>query len=171
MGEAKKAMFLKTKIKITRLKIQTKRKAKQFRRQSQKIALAVVVTQFLIAGICSYAVRSELFAPKIVHIQPSQAKTPTQVNYEPINDTTTELMAIIWRNESSNGKYNYSKCAAIGKVNGIGYGIYNGKYLCFNSHNDEMDILHDWIVDHKSQGMNDTELLCHYSGNNYKICK
>jgi hypothetical protein len=78
----------------------------------------------------------------------------------------------IYKLESSNGVNNYSKCEAIGKVNGIGYGIPgNGKYMCFEDHAEEMTVLKGWITEKRARGLSDTELLCLYSGNNYKICK
>lgn len=112
----------------------------------------------------------DYFTPKsvtiIIHKAEAKVKKATP------KDNVTELANKIYYLESSNGKNNYSKCEAIGKVNGIGFGIIgNGKYECFNSHEDEMKVLKGWIVDHKARGMSDNELLCLYSGNNYKICK
>lgn len=97
--------------------------------------------------------------------QVKEMSVPVEVSVETIADT-------IWSNESSRGVNNYSKCAAVGKVNEIGYGIDgSGKYQCFKNHEEEMTVLAGWVVDHRAQGMSDTELMCHYSGANYKICK
>jgi hypothetical protein len=82
-----------------------------------------------------------------------------------------ELSDLIWLNESTRGKNNYSKCEAIGKVNGIGYGIWGGHWQCFESHKEEMEVLEDWIKDKLDEGMSDQELLCLYSGNNYDLCQ
>lgn len=88
------------------------------------------------------------------------------------SDNVEELAEMIYKLESTSGKNNYSKCEAIGKINGIGYGIPgNGTYQCFESHEDEMKVLRGWIIDKKAKGMTDNELLCLYSGRNYKICK
>ncbi len=85
---------------------------------------------------------------------------------------SVELIAdTIWTLESSRGVNNYSKCAALGKVNGIGYGIHGGKWQCFDSHKDEMATLYSWIKDKQEQGLTENELMCLYSGGNYEICK
>lgn len=48
--------------------------------------------------------------------------------------------------ESSGGKYNYSKCEAIGKYNRSGYGIPgNGKYLCFDTKEQEDETIMAWF--------------------------
>lgn len=82
-----------------------------------------------------------------------------------------ELADYIWLHESSRGKNNYSKCEAVGKINSIGYAIYDGKWMCFNSHEEEMQTLNKWLTNKKEVGLSDTELLCLYSGSNYSICK
>lgn len=86
-------------------------------------------------------------------------------------DRVEELSKLIWERESTNGKNNYTKCEAQGKINGIGYGIPgNGQYVCFNSHEEEMTALKGWITDKLARGMSEKQLLCLYSGNNYKEC-
>jgi len=114
-------------------------------------------------------------ARTIVIVNPAQAKEieKPEEKVEVIHkDEVAELAEMIYNLESTNGKNNYSKCEAIGKINGIGYGIPgNGKYQCFESHEDEMQVLKGWIIDKKSKGMTEKELLCLYSGNNYDICK
>ena len=47
--------------------------------------------------------------------------------------------------ESSNGKYNYSKCESQGKFNRSGYGIHSGKYICFDTKEQEDKTLGDWF--------------------------
>lgn len=87
-------------------------------------------------------------------------------------DTISELAGLIYERESSNGKNNYSKCEAIGKVNGIGYAIPgDGSFICFDSHEDEMKALEGWLVSKRAGGMSDEAMLCLYSGNNYINCK
>jgi hypothetical protein len=82
-----------------------------------------------------------------------------------------EIADYIWMKESTRGKNNYSKCEAIGKVNGIGYRIPgNGSYTCFESHDDEMTVLMGWIIDKNALGWSELKMLCSYSGNNYSEC-
>ena len=91
-----------------------------------------------------------------------------------LSDTTSPVSQIadeIWMLESTRGKNNYSKCEAIGKVNGIGYGIWGGNWQCFESHEEEMKTLEKWISEKRDKGMTDKELMCLYSGSNYRICK
>lgn len=78
-----------------------------------------------------------------------------------------DLADYIWMKESTRGKNNYSKCEAVGKVNGIGYGITNGKYMCFDSHEDEMKVLEGWIITKKAAGYTEQQLLSIYSGGSY----
>lgn len=117
----------------------------------------------------------EVFEPRtIIIVNTAEAKEPTQIEESVVQlqSDTDRIADVIWTRESSRGINNYSKCEAAGKINGIGYGIPgNGEYLCFDSHEEEMEVLNKWIDDHKAQGMSETELMCHYSGGNYKICK
>ena len=99
-------------------------------------------------------------------IEKAEAKEAPKV------DKVKELSELIYQRESSNGKNNYSKCEAIGKYNGVGYAIPgNGSYICFDSHEDEMQAVRGWIVTKLAAGMSEEKLLCVYSGNNYKECK
>lgn len=81
-----------------------------------------------------------------------------------------ELSDYIWLHESTRGKNNFSKCEIVGKINGIGYSVWGDNYVCFDSHAEEMEYLKKWINNHKSEGMTDNEILCHYSGGNYDLC-
>lgn len=86
-------------------------------------------------------------------------------------DPLDTLAKTIWERESTKGKQNYSKCEAQGKINGIGYGIAgDGKYICFSSHEEEMQALKGWLIAHKASGMSETQMLCLYSGHHYKEC-
>jgi hypothetical protein len=78
-----------------------------------------------------------------------------------------ELADKVWFLESTRGQHNFSKCEAIGKINGIGYNVWGGHYSCFNSHKEEMKVLEDWISQHRAEGLSDAELLNHYSNNAY----
>lgn len=87
-------------------------------------------------------------------------------------DRVKELSEIIYQRESTSGKNNYSKCEAVGKYNGIGYGISgNGKYMCFESHDEEMQVLRGWLITKIALGYTEKEMLCLYSGSNYKECQ
>jgi len=89
-----------------------------------------------------------------------------------VEDNIEKLMALIYQNESSSGKNNFSKCEEQGKVNGIGYGIPgNGSFVCFESHEEEMIALRGWLVAKRASGMSDEAMLCLYSGGNYVNCK
>lgn len=83
-----------------------------------------------------------------------------------------DLADYIWFKESTRGKHNYSKCEAIGKINGIGYAIPgDGSYVCFDSHEDEMVALNGWLMAKKAAGWSELKMLCTYSGSNYAECK
>jgi len=143
-------------------------------KEIKKLAVAIVITEFLIAGgvvIVSNYNYFGLLDSKTVYIEVSHAQNPPERTELP-SDEVLDIKAIsdtIWLNESGRGQNNYSKCTAISKVNGIGYNVWGGHYSCFNSHAEEMEVLEEWILDHKD--MSEKELLCLYSGGNYKICK
>ncbi len=103
-------------------------------------------------------------------IEPVQAKeTVIEVKKE---KTIDELADYIWMKESTRGKNNYSKCEEVGKVNGVGYAIPgDGSYVCFDSHEEEMQVLKGWIIYRRALGWSDIKMLCAYSGNNYDECK
>lgn len=118
----------------------------------------------------------ELFNPRVVHIQIANANVAEddtfEAKIEPKKDNIEELMDDVWLRESTRGKNNYSKCEAINKINGIGYGISgNGEYVCFNSHEEEMAVLKGRILYLRATGLSDKEIMCLYSGNNYDICR
>jgi hypothetical protein len=126
--------------------------------------------------VASYAIGEEYQIFDIFRqsntIEITQAKTLKIEPKEEKKDRVKEIAEDIWNRESTKGQHNYSKCEAIGKVNGIGYGIAgNGKYLCFESHEDEMRVLEGWIIAKFSAKYTERDLLCIYSGNNYKECK
>jgi hypothetical protein len=101
----------------------------------------------------------------------STAQTDNSVESSEGSQSVDELADYIWLHESSRGKNNYSKCTAIGKINGVGYSIYGGKWMCFESHEEEMQTVKKWIENERLKGLSDLELLCRYSGSNYQICK
>jgi hypothetical protein len=144
-------------------------------KEIKKLAVAIVITEFLIAGV--YVIVSNynyfgLLDSKTVYIEVVNAQNAPERTELP-SDEVLDIKSIsdtIWLLESSRGQNNYSKCTAIGKVNGIGYNVWGSNYSCFKSHSEEMEVLEDWIRQHIAEGMTQQELLCHYSGNNYKGC-
>jgi hypothetical protein len=104
---------------------------------------------------------------------PVEAKAP---NLEEVEEKSSrsidELADYIWSKESTRGKNNFSKCDTIGKVNGVGYDIPgDGSYVCFDSHEEEMQVLKGWLTYRKALGWSELKMLCTYSGNNYGECK
>jgi hypothetical protein len=127
------------------------------------------------AGMMVYqqspVIMSEIIAPSgtIVIVNPAVAQ---EIPQNAVEEKERDLADYIWLKESSRGKNNYSKCEAIGKVNGIGYAIPgDGSYMCFDSHEDEMVALNGWITVRKASGWSELKMLCTYSGNNYDECK
>lgn len=103
-------------------------------------------------------------------IIPVQAKEP--IVEEKKGKSIDELSDYIWMKESTRGKKNFSKCDTIGKVNGVGYDIPgDGSYVCFDSHEEEMQVLKGWLTYRKALGWSELKMLCTYSGNNYEECK
>lgn len=166
-------MRLLLRVKIAQMRISAERTGKEV----QKLAFAVVVLEFILAGSFALAVKYNLGIPQITPVeakttQHNEAQAIQKEEVKPSIDENKELKELIWQRESTSGKNNYSKCEARGLINGIGYGIDgSGKYICFKDHAEEMRTLENWIEDHKAQGMSEQEILCHYSGNNYQDCK
>ena len=163
-------MSVKTKIKIARVKYLTN----QFYEKAKKISFAVVVFQYLVAFgwmTLEHNNMLEWVKPQktIIVVNKAQAKTSEVIKIKSdfkktSENNVSEIANIIWTLESSKGLNNYSKCEAIGKYNGIGFGIPgDGTYMCFNSHEEEMKQLNKWIKEHKSQGITDDQMLCHYN--------
>lgn len=104
-------------------------------------------------------------------IQPIETAQAKEIETKKDNNIE-ELASLIYKQESSEGKNNYSKCKEQGKYNSIGYGIPgDGSFICFESHEDEMQALKGWLVAKRASGMSDDAMLCLYSGNNYINCK
>lgn len=169
--------MLKTYNKKTRLN-----KAKQFLEKLLVDIFVIIGALSILNFACNVTKEAGefYFSTKTVRIsivEPVKASSPVSSDFIPqdkreVNPSlpVQNMMEIIWTNESSKGKNNYSKCETLGKINGIGYGIWGDNWMCFDSHTEEMKTLEKWITEHKEQGMNDTELLCHYSGGNYDLC-
>jgi hypothetical protein len=173
-------MSLKLKVRIAQIGIFCRKVAEIIRKahkEAQKLALAVVILEFMLAGgwyiIETNGYIDELYQKQVntIVFKPAEAKEIEQA--KPEKDHIEELSDLIWLRESTRGKNNYSKCEAQGLINGIGFAIPgNGKYICFKDHAEEMQALDKWIKDKQAKGMTTKELLCLYSGNNYKdICQ
>jgi cytochrome c oxidase assembly protein Cox11 len=139
-------------------------------KQAQRIALAVVLTEMVLVIGYAYAISPimQLLGTRTVYIQGAQVKEAVSVENDAVS--VSKIAETIWTKESTKGQHNFSKCQAIGKINGIGYNVWGGNYSCFNSHDEEMQVLSDWIKQHIAEGMTESELLCHYSGGNYENC-
>lgn len=156
------------KIKAAQLRIA----AAKVKREAERIAVATVLMQF--ALVTGYAVAEhkgyiDYLRPKTITIVQAKTIKPEEKK----TDRIGELSEYIWNKESTKGKNNYSKCQAIGKINGIGYAIPgDGSYICFNSHEEEMQVLRGWIIAKLAQGYSEKELLCLYqSGVRTNDCK
>lgn len=145
-------------------------KAKQ---EAQKLAVAVIIAETLL--VTGYAIGEQYNLFDIFRqsgtITIVQAKK-IAVKEETKADRIGEIADYIWNKESTRGKNNFSKCEAIGKTNGIGFGVPgNGSYMCFENHEDEMQVLRGWIIAKIAQGYTITELLCTYqSGIKTEVC-
>ena len=164
------SVYFKVKVAQTKLFIE---KAKK---EAYKLAVAVVIAEFVLVTGFAIGESRGLFDrfkssnPLVIENVHAQTRVIAEA-VEPV-DPIKEIADYIWNRESTRGKNNYSKCEAIGKVNGVGYGIPgNGDYVCFESHEDEMRTLEGWIIAKLAQGHTETSLLCLYSGSNYKdVC-
>jgi hypothetical protein len=137
--------------------------------------LFILTLGFLIGGSGVF-VRDEyisIVAPEKLTFENPAINTVQAKEVETVKVDEVEKMAdYIWMKESTRGKNNFSKCQDIGKINGIGYSIPgNGEYVCFDSHEEEMQVLKGWIVYKKALGWSELKMLCTYSGNNYDECK
>lgn len=108
----------------------------------------------------------------IIYEQKALAKEVEIVKEEvkPVVNKNEELLNMIFKRESSEGKNNYSKCEAIGKYNRYGFGIPgDGTYLCFDK-DDDRKAAEGWILQKQAAGWSELKILCTYSGNHYQEC-
>jgi hypothetical protein len=139
-------------------------------KQAQKLALAVVVLEYVLAGGYWYLAKNDfygLFSTKQVIIYQAEAKTAKmlpEAQNEPISDFDAESVAdVIYRNESSKGK-NDQKCERGGLGhNGYGFGQYKGHNLCLESDNAVRVLVIEWINEKHKQGLSENEMLCLYN--------
>jgi len=147
-------------------------------KKAREVAFLIVIVEILLiiafALGCRYDIIKAEGEKLIIPVSAKEKPIPAldENGRDAAKDRVDEIADTIWMLESSRGVNNYSKCEAVGKTNGIGFGIPgNGKYQCFESHAEEMRVLKSWIKDKQGKGMSETELLCHYSGSNYSICQ
>jgi hypothetical protein len=150
-------------------KAQAKLFCAKVEKEIKKLAVAIVITEFVIAGAIVIVSNYNYFGlldSKTVYIEVSHAQNAPERTELP-QDEVLDIKAIsdtIWLLESSRGQHNYSKCEAVGKINGIGWSIDGtGKYTCFNNHEEEMVVLGKWIQDKINKGFSEKELLCYYN--------
>jgi len=67
--------------------------------------------------------------------------------------------------ESSAGRNNFSRCESIGKYNRSGYGIHGGKWICFDTKEEEEKAIGKWF-ENKMQSMTLEQALKVYNSIN-----
>jgi hypothetical protein len=142
-------------------------------KEIKKLAVAIVLTEFVLAGVVAIVANYNYFGlldTKTVYIEIARAQEAPKLPQDEVSEVK-RIADTIWNLESTRGQHNYSKCEAIGKTNQIGYGIYNGKYMCFENHAEEMKTLENWIQKKLDSGMTENQLKCLYNtGNKTDSC-
>lgn len=142
------------------------------RKEALKLAFAVVITEVLMVIALHYGVKwglSDYFQTKTVIInmaKPAEAKEIELIEVKNERKTDKELLDIIHNHESNNGTAKqglHITCKAKGLSNEYGYNPPN----CYKDKEALEKIVLNWIIDHKAQGLNDEELLSHYSNGAY----
>jgi hypothetical protein len=150
------------KVKKAQLKLFCAKASKEIK----KLAVAVVVTEYILGGLYCYTASQNyfgLFDSKTVQVYVMETVKDNTAKVE-AKDNVSVLLETIYKNESSNSKHCLQRCANIGKVNCIGYDIKN---TCFDNQDEEKQTLTVWIKSHIAQGLTNEELLSHYSGGDY----
>lgn len=187
-------MSLDTKIRIAKFKLLFKKKEYQvspFIKEIQKIAIAIVITEFLLATGFYMLVKHNIYPPKkeFVYVERAQASnggvveedmaTTKQVTSSkeegeidghiepsPLSSRLENLADTIYLKESSNGK-NDQKCERLGENSHNGYGYRQGtdKNYCLESDEEmrELVIKDLKIKIDKYPEATDRELLCLYN--------
>jgi len=141
------------------------------RKEALKLAFAVVVTEAVMVGVFHYALNwgiLELLQPKTVIIniaKPAQAKE-VEPKQEVKERSVNDLLDIIHEHETNSGKATKGldvTCKAKGLSNQYGY----NPPKCYKDNATVEKIVIDWIERHRAEGMNDSELLSHYSNGAY----
>jgi hypothetical protein len=153
--------MFKIKVIIAKLRIL----AQKLHKEALKLALAVVVLEYLIAGgwyIMETRGVLEFLKPKtiIIEINKAQAQEPKPQEVKKIE--VESIADIIYKLESSNGK-NDQKCERLGKHNGHGFAQRVNKNFCLASDEKMRVLVIEWIKDKQDKGMTTKELLCYYN--------
>jgi len=137
-------------------------------KEAQKLALAVVVVEYILVGGYWYIAKNDflsVFQTKEVIVYQAEAKQSKMLSESQNSSLSVfDISNTIYHNESSEGKNCLKRCENIGKVNCIGYDI---KKTCFDNHDQEMQTLNKWVARHIGEGMTTSELFSHYSGGDY----
>jgi hypothetical protein len=161
-------MRLFVRVKIAQMGILARKAGEEVK----KLALAVVIVEFMLAGAFAVVVNQNW---TIEQIAPVEAKT-TQHNdsqatpkpeAKPSIDENEAIADKIYQLESSSGK-NDQKCERIGKHNGYGYAQGVDKNFCLDSDEEMRAVVIDWIERNKAAGLNESQMLDKYSGGVYK---
>jgi hypothetical protein len=164
-------MRLYLKIKREQVKILAHKAGQEIK----KLALAIVITEFVLAGSFAAIVNYTNIA-EIAQIQPIQAKTKhlnelqgaqkkqdkPSIEETDENKEVEEIADIIYTLESSRGK-NDAKCERIGKHNGYGYSQGVDRNFCLNSDDEMRQVVIKWIKDKQSKNLSKREMLCYYN--------
>jgi hypothetical protein len=142
------------------------------RKEALKLAFAVVITECVMVVALHYGVKwglYEYFSPKTITItmgKPAQAKELELIEVKTEEKSVKELLDIIHEHETNSGKAKTGldvTCKAKGLSNQWGY----NPPTCYRDNASVEKIVTNWIIDHKAQGMNDEQLLSHYSNGAY----
>lgn len=178
-----KAMFVEQKIKIKRVQMKTSEFLRKLHQQAKRIALAVVIMEFVMAGTYAGLVKYEVLPleKEVIVVERVIAKEiPVQEQTEATEEVkeitrADEIADIIYLLESTNGKFD-EKCERLGENshNGYGYRQGVGRNYCLES--DEAmreEVIKDIeikIARHPQATNN--EILCLYnSGDLVENCK
>jgi len=153
-------MKVSFKIKLTQLKM----KIKSLYEYSKKIAFAVVITEYIIAG-SYYMLESkgylDFLQPKTIIIEVAKADEQKYERDEPVTTNIDEIVSKVYRLESSRGKAD--SCKAKGMFNGFGFGVYGTRRSCFKSYEEVRQKVYDWFQDKIQKGYTKEESLCVYN--------
>jgi len=147
-------------------------------RKIRRYAVAIVITEMIIVAVIGLTapqiiwVYGKLTAENKRVIEISNAEEIKEVE-DPQMKERAELRKIIFTLESSKGVNNYSKCKEQGKFNRTGHAIDgSGSYICFDTEEEEMLELDQYIKRRQNENMSRDEILCYYNtGKKTENCK
>jgi len=119
-----------------------------------KHSLILTISSILIGlSVQSYA--PPMFHPVEATIRPQNIAgasatlkpQPSKTMEEAIGKATHwEMIMKIWTLESSQGKHPSQVCLAQGKTNELGYGINANSHYCYDSHDQIVGVVDDWLT-------------------------